>query len=47
MQEVYFRMSPGVQVALDSNSEVRRGGLLEAEDGIDIWEKGQEILFSM
>lgn len=39
MKEFYFRISPGVQVALDSNNEVWRGRLLEGEYEVDVWEK--------
>lgn len=39
MKEFYFRISPGVQVALDNNNEVRRGRLLEGEYEVDVWEK--------
>ena len=39
MKGFYFRISPGAQVALDSNNEVRRGRLLEGEYGVDVREK--------
>lgn len=38
-------MSPGVQVALPGSDESKRDGLMEREDGIDGWGKGQKIFF--